>query len=223
MKKRNILVELLKGIGLVLLSTILWTLILSFATPESSSGIYEPFPGFTVIAGILTSFILHIIMKYNQLRQAEQAAKASKSHIIVIEERNQALMEKANRLVEKHQNLEKETILDINKSVSKIRTVEEKTVMKSTKIESSQEFGQFLRQMPELMANKHIERLLNEIFETENNLAQWKISYNQQVEYFNTLLHQFPISIIAKIIRLKDLEFYKEHSLTDFTDEMLGL
>lgn len=35
--------------------------------------------------------------------------------------------------------------------------------MKSTKIESSQEFGQFLRQMPELMANKHIERLLNEI------------------------------------------------------------
>ncbi|KPA57207.1 hypothetical protein XK22_05810, partial [Streptococcus suis] len=60
-------------------------------------------------------------------------------NIVVIEERNQALMKKANRLVEKHQNLEKETILDINKSVSKIRTVEEKTVMKSTKIESSQE------------------------------------------------------------------------------------
>ncbi|MCQ8257211.1 LemA family protein [Streptococcus suis] len=49
------------------------------------------------------------------------------------------------------------------------------------------------------------------------------MSYNQQVEYFNTLLHQFPISVIAKIIRLKDLEFYKEHSLTGFTDEMLGL
>lgn len=135
---------------------------LIFATPESSSGIYEPFPGFTVIAGILTSFILHIIMKYNQLRQAEQAAKASKSHIVVIEERNQALMKKANRLVEKHQNLEKKPFWTSINPFPKFERLKKNCYeihqdWKFTRIWS------ILRQMPELMANKHIERLLNEI------------------------------------------------------------
>ncbi|MGT2896141.1 LemA family protein [Streptococcus entericus] len=223
MKKKNILVELLKGIGVVILSTLLWVLIFSFASPVESETVVEPFPGFFVGAGLVTSLIWHMVSQYNQIRRTEQAAKASKSHIQIIEERNEALLDKANRFVDKHQGLEKETILDLNKSVSKVRRSEEKTVMKSSKVETSEEFGQFLRGMPELLANKNVERLLQEIFETENNLAQWKLSYNYQVEEYNTAIHQFPISLITKLVGLKDMEFYKEKPVADFTDEMLGI
>lgn len=222
MKNQNILIKLLKAIGMIILSTLLWIVIMSFVTPEQEE-IIEPFPGFILLAGIVTSLCIYLVGQYNHIRRVEQAVKASKSHILIIEERNHSLLDKANRLIDKHQKLEKDTILDIGKSNTKVHYVEEKTVMKSSKIETSEEFGQFLKTMPELVANRNVERLLNEIFETENNLAQWKIAYNNQVEEYNASIHLFPISLITKLVRLKELEFYSGIATDDITDDMLGL
>ncbi|MGT2963754.1 LemA family protein [Streptococcus acidominimus] len=223
MKNKNILLELLKGIGLVILSTLLWVIILSIVGPAEEETIREPFPGFILLAGLVTSLILFLIMEYNHIRRAEQSVKSSRSQIQIVEERNEALLDKATRFVEKHQKIEKESMIDITKSVSKVRRVEEKTVMKSSKIETSEEFGQFLRGMPELLANKNVERLLNEIIETENGLAQWKMHYNNLVEEYNSSIHQFPASLLSKIVGLRDMEFYAGKSSSELTDEMLGL
>ncbi|MBF0777407.1 LemA family protein [Streptococcus cuniculi] len=196
---------------------------MSIAVPTENGAVYEPFPGFILVAGLLTSLCMSLIMQYNHVRRTEQSVKSSKSQIQIVEERNEALLDKATRFVEKHQKIEKESVIDLNKSVSKVKKFEEKTVMKSSKIETSEEFGQFLREMPELLANKNVERLLDEIFETENVLAQWKMHYNNLVEEYNSSIHQFPLAPISKLIGLKEMEFYRRKVDVELTDEMLGL
>ena len=193
-------------------------------TPEEVEGIIEPFNGAVFVFGTLTAVVLHVGMNYNQVRQLEQRANALWSNIEVVADRNSKLLDKANRFVEKHQDREKDNLIEVMQSASKTTTKEVSNPLKGKHIEISQEFGQFLKGKPHLLANEHVEHLLRAIFDTENQLAQVRVDYNSAVELFNSLIHQLPISLIRRFLKLQDKTYYQLPQVGDeITDEMLGL
>lgn len=224
MKQQNILLTLLKLIGIVILSTLVWVLIFSFMTPVDVEEMQEPFTGAVFVFGAITAVILHVGMSYNKVRHLEQRANALWSNIEVIADRNSKLLDKANRFVDKHQDREKDHLVEVMQSASKTTKKEVYNPLKGKQIESSQEFGQFLKGHPDLLANENVERLLQAIFDTENQLAQSRVDYNTAVEMFNSLIHQLPISLIGRLLQLQDKSYYQLPQAGDeITDEMLGL
>lgn len=224
MKQQNILLALLKLLGIVLLSSLVWVFIFAMMTPDDIEGIQEPFNGSVFIFGSLTVVILHLGMSYNKVRHLEQRANALWSNIEVIADRNSKLLDKANRFVDKHQDREKDNLVDIMQSAGKTTKKEVYNPLKGKQIESSQEFGQFLKGHPDLLANENVERLLQAIFDTENQLAQARVDYNTAVELFNSMIHQLPISLIGRLLQLQDKAYYQlPQTGDDITDEMLGL
>ncbi|MEY8462747.1 LemA family protein [Streptococcus merionis] len=225
MKQQSVLMYLLKLLGIIILATLVWVLIFSFTTtPEESDIVIEPFQGASFVFGVLTAVILSFSLHYNKTRHLEQRVDAFKSNIEIVEERNKKLLNQANRLVEKHQDKEKEAIVDVMQAQSTTSRKEATHPLKGKQIETSQEFGQFLKSMPQLRMNENIEKLLNAIFDTENQLAQSRVDYNTTVESYNSAIHQLPISLFAKLLKLKDKPYYQlSQSAEEFTDEMLGL
>lgn len=224
-KKENVLLTILKFLGILCLSWLIWLIIFSMTGEVDDDGnIYELFPGMMLLLSLALALAVSLGLQYNRIRRLEQAIDSSQSSISIMEERNHQLLDKANRLVEKHQSLEKEAIIDVVQSQSKKSNHEASFAHESSQIESSEEFGQFLKEMPELKINQNVERLLQAIFETENELARWRLQYNQDVEGFNAAIHQFPVNLLAKVLKIKPKNYYLvADNFTEISDEMLGL
>ena len=94
---------------------------------------------------------------------------------------------------------------------------------KSKVILNSKQFGGMLENYPELKANESIMELLRQIRESENAIANEKMTYNDYVSLYNTLIHSFPLMLISFITRFKDLEFYSEEDSSIPSDEELVL
>ncbi|WP_124059488.1 LemA family protein [Vaginisenegalia massiliensis] len=222
MPKRSIAKTITLMIFLMILATLLWALIFSFTTPGDSQDIIEPFNGASMVFGILTVALIGLIYSYNQARQLEASIGASQSNILVTEKRNHDLLDKANRLVDKHRQNEKDEILAFAKASSKEQTSSDKTPVQ-TKVETSSEFGQFIQTVPELQANQHVHRLLDEIIQSENNLQTYRLHHNKLVEQFNASIQQFPLILIKGLAHLNTKDYYIIPEPNPITDDMLGL
>ena len=88
-------------------------------------------------------------------------------------------------------------------------------------VTSSQEFGNFINDFPELSNNQNVKILLDEIINSENYLSNSKIELNRCIESYNSLIHQFPLALLRKPLKFTDKEFYREE--VQITDEMLGI
>lgn len=88
-------------------------------------------------------------------------------------------------------------------------------------VTSSQEFGNFINDFPELSNNQNVKTLLDEIINSENYLSNSKIELNRCIESYNSLIHQFPLVLLRKPLKFTDKEFYREE--VQITDEMLGI
>ena len=94
---------------------------------------------------------------------------------------------------------------------------------KSQVILNSKQFGGMFENYPELKANESIMELLRQVIESENAIANEKMTYNDYVSLYNTLIHSFPLMLISFITRFNDLEFYSEEDSSIPSDEELVL
>ena len=64
--------------------------------------------------------------------------------------------------------------------------------------------------------------LLRQIRESENSISNAKIAFNDFVAAYNTMIHNFPFSLVRGICKFKDEEYYEE--VDDIiSDEELGI
>lgn len=226
--KKGVMRQSLEFIGLLLLFCLFWTIVFGefIPVPVESDEIAEPFQGAIMISGFLTTISLLSIARYNKVRRLEQKIHTAQSNITIIEKRNKSLLDKVNRLVDKYQMTEKDTLLAVSQSTSKVVHSTDTTSLKGSKVETSEEFGRMLKDMPEIAANRNVEKLLDELIATEHNLAQFCLFYNEQVEEFNGDIKMFPLSLIAKWVGLTPKDYYAIHTVKegwDLSDEALGL
>lgn len=231
MKSKSVFKSVCVFVGLGFLLTIVWLLIFSMTTtPENAEMTVEPFNGASVILGFSFALIANFIYQYNAAKSMEQRIYSNTSSLESIKIRNRDLIDKANRLIDKHQKNEKESYIDIAKASS---TKKEERHEKNTKdrlktysdedvlVTSSQEFGNFINDFPELSNNQNVKILLDEIINSENYLSNSKIELNRCIESYNSLIHQFPLVLLRKPLKFTDKEFYREE--VQITDEMLGI
>lgn len=231
MKSKSVFKSVCVFVGLGFLLTIVWLVIFSMTTtPEDAEMTVEPFNGASVILGFSFALIANFIYQYNAAKSLEQRIYSNTSSLESIKIRNRDLIDKANRLIDKHQKNEKESYIDIAKaSYTKKEERHEKNTKDRLKtysdedvlVTSSQEFGKFINDFPELSNNQNVKILLDEIINSENYLSNSKIELNRCIESYNSLIHQFPLVLLRKPLKFTDKEFYREE--VQITDEMLGI
>ncbi|MEM3499604.1 MAG: LemA family protein [Candidatus Bilamarchaeaceae archaeon] len=62
---------------------------------------------------------------------------------------------------------------------------------------------------PKLRASENFSKLHDELVLLENQIADRREFYNNSVYLFNTRIHSFPDLIIAKLLGMKDFEYFK--------------
>lgn len=231
MKSKSVFKSVCVFVGLGFLLTIVWLMIFSMTiTPDDAEMTVEPFSGASVIFGFACALIANFIYQYNSAKSLEQRIYSNTSSLESIKIRNRDLVDKANRLIDKHQKNEKESYIDIAKaSYTKKEERHEKNTKDRLKtysdedvlVTSSQEFGNFINDFPELSNNQNVKILLDEIINSENYLSNSKIELNRCIESYNSLIHQFPLVLLRKPLKFTDKEFYREE--VQITDEMLGI
>ena len=231
MKSKSVFKSVCVFVGLGFLLTIVWLMIFSMTiTPEDAEVAVEPFSGASVTFGFACALIANFIYQYNSAKSLEQRIYSNTSSLESIKIRNRDLIDKANRLIDKHQKNEKESYIDIAKaSYTKKEERHEKNTKDRLKtysdedvlVTSSQEFGNFINDFPELSNNQNVKTLLDEIINSENYLSNSKIELNRCIESYNSLIHQFPLVLLRKPLKFTDKEFYREE--VQITDEMLGI
>lgn len=210
--KNSLAIEILKLFAWIVCAWIFWVFIFSVFTPSSVEDVVEPFNGASLVFGFLTGVIITFVYKLNNVSSLKQKANAVKSNIEVLNKRSETLLTKANKVADKYMNHESH----VQKSVAYAR--------KSKVILNSKQFGGMLENYPELKANESIMELLKQIRESENVIANEKMTYNDYVSLYNTLIHSFPLTLISFITRFNDLEFYSEEDSSGIpSDEELGI
>ena len=59
---------------------------------------------------------------------------------------------------------------------------------------------------PELKANENYRQLMNELAMTENQIAQYRNNYNEQVRAYNKIIRSFPNNVILSILGYERIE-----------------
>ncbi|MDU7432923.1 MAG: LemA family protein [Anaerococcus vaginalis] len=231
MKSKSVFKSVCVFVGLGFLLTIVWLMIFSMTiTPDDAEMAVEPFSGASVTFGFACALIANFIYQYNSAKSLEQRIYSNTSSLESIKIRNRDLIDKANRLIDKHQKNEKESYIDIAKaSYTKKEERHEKNTKDRLKtysdedvlVTSSQEFGNFINDFPELSNNQNVKILLDEIINSENYLSNSKIELNRCIESYNSLIHQFPLVLLRKPLKFTDKKFYREE--VQITDKMLGI
>lgn len=206
MKKGNIILELGKIVVFVGMAWFIWLIIFAIFTTTGDEAIGDFYGKLAFILGILTGIVMTIIIKYNSVNRLKQKVKESYSNISVYKEKSKKLLEKANKVSDKYMKHEK----DVQVEVTNLR-----------KIKSANEFQATIENYPELKANESIMKLLYQIEDTENSIANTKVIYNNHVSEYNTAIHNFPVSLIRGLFKIKDMEFYSEDDIV--SDEELGI
>lgn len=205
MKEKNIIIEILKILGWMICGWILWLFIFAVFTPENKE-ISDFLNKVALILGILTGLIITIIMKYNKLNHLKQTILESESNIKILSKKNTTLLEKANKVADKYMKHEKETHFKISENRS---------------VKTSSEFQMILENYPELKANESIMKLLNQIEQNENQTANSKMIYNENVTNYNTLINNFPVALFKNVFNLTNIKYFEEEDI--ISDEELGI
>lgn len=205
MKEKSVTVEILKILGWIFCGWILWLLIFAIFTPENEE-ISDFLNKVSLILGLLTGIITTIIIKYNRLNHLKQIILENESNIKILSKKNTTLLEKANKVADKYMKHEKET----QTKISENRTVK-----------TSSQFQMIIENYPELKANESIMKLLSQIEQNENQTANSKMIYNENVTNYNTLINNFPVAVFKNIFNLKDIKYFEEEDI--ISDEELGI
>jgi len=217
MKKKNTMVELIKLLGMLIVGWILWLLIFAITiTPDEVEDVVEPFQGASLVFGLITGIVIWLLIQLVWIRKGYQNIKAKESNIRIVQDREKGLLDKANRVVDKYLDHEKTTFVE----VAKERSVNQK---KQKMIRNTIDFQQAIENYPQLKANESVMKLLEQIADCENTVANFKIGYNDDVANYNAAIHNIP-TLFRKITGLKEARFYDSASDSEeITDEMLGI
>ncbi len=149
-----------------------------------------------IVVGIVLAIILLIgglfISSNNKAIFLEEQINAAQADINVAEKRRYDLVFNLVDAVQSYQDYEGETMESI---------VSARNSMEHGDVEGAQiEITAVAEAYPELKANENYKQLMNELTLTENQIAQYRNNYNEQVRSYNKMVRSFPNNIILNIL-----------------------
>lgn len=188
MKKQSLPVQLGMLLISFILSYFLIGLIFTFASPTEVSSSYDPL---ITILSIVVSFIVVLVVDYNDVFRAKNEVQKTKVDILSALEIRDSLIDRAEIIVDKFAENEK----DIFKSFADAR--------KSNKNVSTK-FKSIVEQYPEMKSNQTVLSLINELDKSEGVILNSRNKYTRAAAEYNTLIHLFPVVILKPLCKWQD-------------------
>ncbi len=171
-----------------------------------------------VLLGILVLVVLWYVLTYNKFVRLRQQVKNAWAQIDVQLKRRHDLIPNLVNSVKGYMQHERGTLEAVINARS--RAVSASTPEEA--IEAEGELTRALRQLlavvenyPNLKADQHVLELMEELRNTENQIAFARQAYNDMVMIFNASIKKIPDSIVASQMGLKEYPFWEIEEESD--------
>lgn len=166
-----------------------------------------------VLLSIAALVALYVLITFNTLVKRKTSTENSFSEIdVFLSMRNDLIPNLVNitSAYVKHEEdlFEKLTLLRVQTLEKKIPT-NKKVILDNTIIKKLNQANTIYEKYPELKANQHFLQVQKEIIRIENELQATRRTYNAWVTSYNTLLQQFPSSIVGKLFGFKTYTLFE--------------
>ena len=155
-----------------------------------------------IVLGIILAFVLLIVVVFastnNKAVFLEEQINGAQANINVAEKRRVDLVYNLVDAVQEYQEYEGETLANVTAM---------RTSVANGDVDGAQvAINAVAEAYPELKANENYKQLMNELALTENQIAQYRNNYNEQVRAYNKMLRSFPNNIILGILGYEKIE-----------------
>ena len=163
-----------------------------------------------IIVGIVVAVVLMIVGLFattnNRAISLEEQILSADSDLQVQEKRRTDLIYNLADCVKEYDKHESETLLAVVDARTNEVDIDEVTTQLSVVAES----------YPELKSNENYKELMNELSITENKIAEYRNSYNNQVRAYNKYVRKFPHKQILGMMGYEVIDYkYLEYSEED--------
>lgn len=165
-----------------------------------------------VIVVVFLICLIWYISKMNQLRALEVKIEESLSGIDVALTKRYDLLTKMLQTTKGYAKHEAETLENVIKwrnGVPTNATIEERNEFASSLAKVASGLNVVMEQYPSLKADRMFSNLQASIADSEEQLQAARRFYNSNVSYLNSLIVQFPSSIVAKKINMTKKSFFE--------------
>lgn len=155
-----------------------------------------------IIVGIVLAVIILIVGIFaganNKAIFLEEQINGAQANINVAEKRRVDLVYNLVDAVQAYQDYDGKTLEAITAARSSVSNgdIDEANVSINAVAEA----------YPELKANENYQQLMNELAMTENQIAQYRNNYNEQVRAYNKMIRSFPNNVILSILGYERIE-----------------
>lgn len=155
-----------------------------------------------IVLAIVAALVLMIAAAFvsvnNRAVSAEKQVSSAAADVQVAEKRRVDLVYNLVDAVKSYQTYESDTLTKITQA---------RTAAASGKVEEAQvTLNAVAEQYPELKANENYKQLMTELALTENQIAQYRNNYNQQVRAYNKLVRSFPAGFLLRLMNYQAID-----------------
>ena len=146
-----------------------------------------------IVLAIVAALVLMIAAAFISANNRAVSAEEQ-----VAEKRRVDLVYNLADAVKSYQNYEGDTLTRITQA---------RAAAASGKVEQAQlALNAVAEQYPELKANENYKQLMTELALTENQIAQYRNNYNQQVRAYNKLVRSFPTGFLLRVMNYQAID-----------------
>lgn len=151
-----------------------------------------------IVAALVLMIAAAFVSANNRAVSAEEQVNSAAADVQVVEKRRVDLVYNLVDAVKSYQNYEGDTLTKITQA---------RTAAASGKVEEAQvTLNAVAEQYPELKANENYKQLMTELALTENQIAQYRNNYNQQVRAYNKLVRSFPTGFLLRVMNYQTID-----------------
>jgi len=166
----------------------------------------------TVLAVVAVILVLFVIVVYNRLVTLRNYVKEAFSTMDVYLKKRWDLVPNLIEIVKAYAKHEKNVLED----VAKLRSGNYSDMSDNDKIDANKKLGESLSKIiaivenyPDLKANEHYAKLMDELSSIETDIANSRKYYNGCVRILNNTVEIFPTSLIAGMFGIKSATMFE--------------
>ena len=166
----------------------------------------------TVLAVVAVILVLFVIVVYNRLVTLRNYVKEAFSTMDVYLKKRWDLVPNLIEIVKAYAKHEKNVLED----VAKLRSGNYSDMSDNDKIDTNKKLGENLSKIiaivenyPDLKANEHYSKLMDELTSIETDIANSRKYYNGCVRILNNTVEIFPTSLIAGMFGIKNAKMFE--------------
>ncbi len=165
------------------------------------------------VSVVLFFVLLWLAQAYNQFVKARNQVKTDFSDVNIQLKRRLSLVNDLADLVKsyaKHENQTFENVAKARSAVSASSSASDAAEADNIITKAVRSLYVVSEQYPELQANTNFHQLMNDIKESENQIADYREEYNKTVQLYNNMIQIFPNLLIANLFGFKEGDLFQE-------------